>query len=456
MKNKTESSLTLEFTPDVIRKKRDGEELSPAEIRGFVKGVSEGSIPDYQISAFLMATFFKGMTLDETVALTDAMSRSGKRFDLDGLKGTKVDKHSTGGIGDKVSIILAPLAAACGLTVPMMAGRGLGHTGGTIDKLESIPGYNTVLSEQAFQKVLSQVGCAIIGQSAEICPADRKLYAMRDVTSTVECIPLITASILSKKIAEGTQGLVLDLKVGNGAFMKTLPQARKLAKTMSQVAKKLGLKFRVVFTCMDQPLGYGAGNALEILECIEVLRNQVIPGKDRGKKNLVSTDLKELTLQLAAHMLELGGITKTVSEGRKLAIARLQDGSAWEKFKEMVSAQGGNLDEFLSTHGQLFKDTYEFKAEKRGYISSMDTQQIGLTLTQLGAGRLKLSDTVDPKIGFVFHKKLGSKVQPGEVILTAVGTSVQTRAQIDASMKESIQISSNRKSVPKLIFEVMK
>jgi len=446
----------LEFSPEIIRRKRDGETLSREEIEAFVRGVADGTVPDYQASALLMAIFFQGMNLDETVALTDAMSKSGKMFELGDVPGVKVDKHSTGGIGDKVSIVLAPLVAACGLTVPMMAGRGLGHTGGTIDKLESIPGYRTELSESEFKKVLSEVGCAIIGQSKEICPADRKLYALRDVTSTVECIPLITASILSKKIAEGTQGLVLDLKVGNGAFMKTLPQARKLAKTMSKVAQKLGLKFRVVFTCMDQPLGYGAGNAIEILECIEVLRNHSIPGADRTKKSLSSTDLKELTLQLAAQMLEVSGKAKSITEGRKIAAAKLQDGSAWEVFKKMVSAQGGDLDGFLAQNSTLFQEVHTYSADKKGFLASINTEAIGTTLAQLGAGRLKLTDQIDPSVGFLFHKKLGSRVNPGDAIVTIVGPAPKDKFRIDEAFRGAIQISSTRKAVPKLIFEVMK
>ncbi|MGZ3689804.1 MAG: thymidine phosphorylase, partial [Bdellovibrionota bacterium] len=320
----------------IIQKKRDGEELEAAEIAGFVRGITSGEVADYQATAFLMAVFFKGMTLDETVALTRAMLESGERYDLSAIPGKKVDKHSTGGVGDKVSLILAPLAAACGLKVPMMSGRGLGHSGGTLDKLESIPGFDVKLSRERFEHVLKNIGCAMIGQSEKIAPADKKLYALRDVTATVECIPLIVASILSKKLAEGTDALVLDVKVGSGAFMKSRDQARKLAKTLTAVARKSGLICRALLTNMDQPLGYAVGNALEVQESIEILM---------GAKNpeYASGDLRELTIQLCAEMLEAGKIVKGQAEARKLAGARLADGSAWRIFQDLVAAQGGQV-----------------------------------------------------------------------------------------------------------------
>lgn len=324
----------------IIKKKRDGKELMPSEIQNLVQGLCTGTVADYQITAFLMAVFFQGMTLNETIAFTQSMLNSGEKYDLSHVPGPKVDKHSTGGVGDKVSLILAPLAAACGLIVPMMSGRGLGNSGGTLDKLESIPGFDVQLEQKQFVEILAEVGCAMVGQSNRIIPADKKLYALRDVTGTVECIPLIVASILSKKLAEGAEALVLDVKVGSGAFMKTRTSARKLAKTLIQVAKKLGLPCRAFLTNMDQPLGYSVGNALELREALEVLKNE-------KKEDLCSADLKELTIQLCAQMLDLGGICRNITEGRKLAHGKLIDGSAWKYFLKLVEKQKGDSSKIL-------------------------------------------------------------------------------------------------------------
>ncbi|MBC7397278.1 MAG: thymidine phosphorylase, partial [Bdellovibrionales bacterium] len=395
------STPTLSI-PELIQKKRNNIPLSASEMKQFAQGAATGEIPDYQLSAFLMATYFTGMSFDETANLTRAMVESGEQYDLSKMKGAKVDKHSTGGIGDKVSIILAPLAAACGLKVPMMAGRGLGHTGGTIDKLESIPGYRVVLSKEEFTKIVSEVGCAIISQSKDIAPADRKLYALRDVTATVECIPLITSSILSKKIAEGAQGLVMDIKVGNGAFMKKKTEAMLLAKTLKAVAKRSKVELRATLSNMDQPLGYAAGNALEIYECIEVLKQA-----DLNPYQLSSADLKELTIHLCAQMLEVGKIVKNYAQGRKLANAKLVDGSAWEKFKVMVKAQGGDvatLDEpWTYMHAEK---VIEIKCRKKGYVTEMHTEALGRLLIQLGGGRNQVGVDIDHTVGFFFHKKL--------------------------------------------------
>ena len=427
----------------VIQRKRDGEELSELEIREFIAGVSSGEIPDYQATAFLMAVYFKGMTPHETVALTRAMLESGIRNDLTSIAGSKVDKHSTGGVGDKVSIVLAPLAAACGLKVPMMAGRGLGHSGGTIDKLEAIPGYRASLSPEEFKRVLSDVGCVIVGQSEKIAPADKKLYALRDVTATVECIPLIVASILSKKLAEGTGALVMDVKVGSGAFMKTKDQARKLGKALVQVARKMGLPCRVLITDMNQPLGSASGNALEIVECIEMMTGQP-----------VAADFRELTLQLCAQMLQVGGLVKNVAEGRKLATRKLEDGSAWKLFLKMIEAQGGSAVPLLDTAkfptaGQIVK----WKAWKRGYLSKMDTQEIGRLLVDLGAGRKKASDPVDPSVGFIFHKKLGARVASGEALVTVHASASTDLAALEARFRAAVEITASRKPVPKLVLE---
>lgn len=436
----------MSFTPaSIIQKKRDGETLTDREIRFFIDGLTQGTIADYQATAFLMATYFKGMTSEETASFTQAMRESGDQYDFSDIPGAKVDKHSTGGIGDKVSLILAPLAAACGLKVPMMAGRGLGHTGGTIDKLESIPGYKAQLSFEEMRSILKEIGCVIIGQSESIAPADRKLYALRDVTSTVDCIPLIVGSILSKKLAEGTQALVLDVKVGTGAFMKTKEQAKKLAKALIAVGKKSNLKCRAVLTNMDQPLGDAVGNTLEVLECIEMMKTGSGPA-----------DLKEITIQLCGHMLEVGGVVKTLAQGRKLALDNLSNGEAWKKFIAMIEKQGGDSHYLIDpTKFKKAPQIVKWKASKRGYISKINTLEIGQMLVELGGGRQKTSDKIDPTVGFIFHKKLGAKVQTGDVLVTA---HLPQNANIDIwenRFQSTIEIRIDRKPVPKLILETL-
>ncbi len=434
----------------IIQKKRDGQELEKAEIQDFIQGLSNGKVTDYQATAFLMAVYFQGMKLKETVALTEAMIASGDRYDLSRIPGVKVDKHSTGGVGDKVSLILAPLAAACGLKVPMMCGRGLGHSGGTVDKLEAIPGYNVFPTPEEFVRVLERAGCAMTGQTSRVCPADKKLYALRDVTATVECIPLIVASILSKKIAEGTQALILDVKVGNGAFMKTREQARKLGTALIQVAKAMGLPARAILTDMNQPLGYAVGNAIEVRESIEILRNEKQP-------DLCSADLKELTIQLCAQMLELGKVTRNLVEGRKLAHLRLADGSAWKAFQNMVIAQGGDLT--YIDHPEtipLASHRVTWTAKKSGYVVKMHTENLGRILIELGGGRRLASDTVDPTVGMVFHQKLGSKVQAGSPMVTLYAkesTDLSHAGAVMTQLSQSIEVSAAKKPVPKLILE---
>ncbi len=434
----------------IIEKKRDGHELKPVEIQFFIRGVTAGSIPDYQASAFLMAVYLKGMVMEETVALTQAMLESGQRFDLGDLPGVKVDKHSTGGIGDKVSILLAPLAAACGLKVPMMAGRGLGHSGGTLDKLESIPGFRVQLELEEFRKTLSHVGCSMIGQTASVAPADKKLYALRDVTGTVECIPLITASILSKKLAEGTDALVLDVKVGSGAFMKTQERARQLARSITQVAKKMKLRCRALLTDMNQPLGYAVGNSLEIFECIEIFKNIKNPEAS-------SCDLRELTIQLCAEMIELSGKAKNITAARKLAINKLQDGSAWEHFQKMVASQGGRLKDLVdprATHSHLSKTVWN--APKSGYLSAMHGETIGRLLVELGGGRTQVTDPIDHQVGFLFHQKLGAHVKAGQPLVSVYhqkSRSSKELAQMEERFQSILTITRNRKSTPKLILE---
>jgi pyrimidine-nucleoside phosphorylase len=430
----------------LIQKKRDGHELSEEEIQSFVQGLMNGQVADYQATAFLMAVYFRGMTPAETTYLTQAMHRSGDHYALKSVQGPKVDKHSTGGVGDKTSLILAPLAAACGLKVPMMAGRGLGHSGGTLDKLEAIPGFRVSLKEAEFEDALVKLGCAIIGQTQTIAPADRKLYSLRDVTATVDCIPLIVASILSKKLAEGTQALVLDVKVGNGAFMKTKTRATALSRALISTARKLGLECRVLLTDMSQPLGYAVGNSLEVIECIEILRNQ-------KRSDAVSNDLKEVTLQLCAQMLLAGGVVKSLPAGRKLALQKLQDGSAWERFREMVRFQGGNVA--TVDDPQLLpqaKQKVVWKAPRKGFLSHFNTEEIGRILIELGGGRKKVTDPIDAGVGFVFHKKLGMKLTLDEPVVTvyAPEMSPERLTQLETRFWDAVGISSSRKPVPKL------
>ena len=431
----------------MIQKKRDGHALSSAEIESFVRSASTGHIPDYQIAAWLMAVYFQGMDSDETMALTRAMTDSGERYDLTSVSGPKVDKHSTGGVGDKVSLILAPLAAACGLKVPMMAGRGLGHSGGTLDKLESIPGFKVQISPARFKAALQQHGCAIIGPGENIAPADRKFYALRDVTATIDCVPLIVASILSKKIAEGTDALVLDVKVGNGAFMKTAAEARHLARAISRVAIKLGLPCRALLTDMSQPLGYSVGNALEVGESIEVLKNQ-------QSGELSSSDLKETTIQLCAQMLQLGGKAGNLADGRKKALAKLADGSAWKVFRHFVAAQEGSLAKFSDPRiSPAGLQTQVWKARNRGYISWMNTETMGRLLTELGGGRIHAEDSIDHRVGFVYHRKLGAHMQPGDAIVTVYARPGQSELlrELENKFQSAIEISRSRKPLPNLL-----
>ena len=386
---------------EIIRAKRDGGELSPAAIREFVHAAAHGTWPDYQLSALLMAICLRGMTSGETATLTREMADSGTVFDLSAIPGIKVDKHSTGGVGDKVSLVLAPLVAACGAVVPMMSGRGLGHTGGTLDKLEAIPGFRVDLSEAEFKRTLRTIGVAMIGQTAEVAPADKKLYALRDVTGTVESIPLITASILSKKLAEGISGLVMDVKCGRGAFMKTLPQARELAQSITRVGELNGLKVRAIITDMDAPLGRAVGNALEVIESIETL-------KGRGP-----ADLRELCLRFAAEMLSQAGI----ADGSRLAREALDNGTALAKFRELIAAQGGDpgvVDDSSRLPQTSFRAT--IRAERSGFVAAMDAEAVGLAALELGAGRERAEDRIEPSVGIMVLKKPGEAVAVGDVM----------------------------------------
>jgi pyrimidine-nucleoside phosphorylase len=415
---------------DVICKKRNGKELSRAEIEFMVNAYTAGDIPDYQVSAWLMAVVLRGMTRAETSALTDAMLRSGEVLDLSELPAKKVDKHSTGGVGDKTSLVLAPLVAAGGLNVPMISGRGLGHTGGTLDKLESIPGFDVNLSVPQFRSVLKACGCAMIGQTSEIAPADRKLYALRDVTGTVESPYLICASIMSKKLAEGIDALVLDVKTGSGAFMKKEEDAAFLAELMVETGERMGKTVLALITSMDQPLGFKVGNSLEVEEALDVLRGG-------GPE-----DLKELCLELAAWMLHLGGTVDSVEQGRVIASEILRSGKALEKFRQMVALQGGDA-RVIDNPDLLPQSKYKLDVASKtgGYITSINCEAVGIACVALGGGRERKEDSVDPAVGIVLHRKLGDLVVPGKPLCTIHHNSEERATRATKLLLESFQIS---------------
>src|SRR5712671_3414812 len=401
---------------DLIRKKRDGGEHSRDEIATLVNGYTRGDIPDYQMSAWLMAVVVRGMTREEIAALTDIMLRSGAVLDLSALPGKKVDKHSTGGVGDKTSFLIVAIVAAAGLTVPMISGRGLGHTGGTLDKLEAIPGFNVNLSGAAFINVLKTCGCCIIGQSAEVVPADKKIYALRDVTGTVESPALICASIMSKKIAEGIDALVLDVKTGAGAFMKKEADAIHLAELMVETGERMGKRVAALITDMEQPLGYAVGNSLEIIECIELLRGE---GSNHPPQAL-SADLLELSIELCAWMFYIAGRVSGVEAGRALSHEMIATGKALDKFKEMLRLQGGGDVSVVDKPSRLphAQNKVEVKSQTSGFVTSMQCEQVGIVSLMLGGGRSKKEDVIDPAVGLVLHKKVGHQARSGEALAT--------------------------------------
>jgi len=403
----THPSASTVRVVDLIRKKRDGNELSRTEIEALIQGYTRGEIPDYQVSAWLMAAVIRGLTRSETAVLTDAMLRSGVVLDLSEFSPRKVDKHSTGGVGDKTSLVLAPVVAAGGLLVPMISGRGLGHTGGTLDKLESIPGFHVNLTLSEFRRVLRACGCCMIGQTAEIAPADRKLYALRDVTATVESPYLICASIMSKKLAEGIDALVLDVKTGSGAFMKQEEDAVFLAELMVETGERMGKKVVALITDMDQPLGLKIGNSLEVAEVLEILHGEGPP------------DLRELCLELAAWMFLVGGAVSSLAEGKRTALQIIDSGRALAKFREMVQLQSGDLSA-LDHPTQLprAKHTHQIVSPENGYVAAIDCEAMGTACVVLGGGRDKKEDAVDPSVGIVLHKKIGDPVSAREPLAT--------------------------------------
>ncbi len=408
---------------DLILKKRNGQALNGAEIEYLVEAYVTGSIPDYQVAAFMMAVYFRGLNKDETLALTGAMVDSGRRVNLDHIPGTKVDKHSTGGVGDTTTLVLAPLVAAAGLPVAKLSGRGLGHTGGTLDKLEAIPGFKTGLTIDDLTNAVLKTGVAVAAQGPELVPADKKLYALRDVTATVDSIPLIAASIMAKKIAVGTDALVLDVKVGRGAFMKELPEAFELARAMCYIGRGAGRDTAAVISRMDQPLGKAVGNALELKEAVITLR---------GEGPL---DLEELCLALGGWMLCLGDKAGNPEQGREILKGFLDNGSALEKFKEMVENQGG--DQGIADNLSLLPETgrkIAVKSEQEGYISGIDALKIGEAAVNLGAGREKKDDPIDPAVGIVLEKKTGDKVRAGEVLAL-----IHPREESSAQLREAVE-----------------
>ena len=428
----------------LIQKKRDGYQLEKGEIDFLVSGYTKNKIPDYQFSAFLMAAYIKGMNSKETSYLTDAMLHSGKVLNLNSIPGVKIDKHSTGGVGDKTSLIIAPIVAAVGIKVPMISGRGLGHTGGTLDKLESIPGFRIGLNLNEYKSVLRKCGAVLIGQTKEIAPADKIIYSLRDVTGTVESIPLITGSIMSKKLAEGIDGLVLDVKAGSGAFMRKTKDAENLADSLISTAKSFDKKVIAFITDMNQPLGNYIGNWFEVYESIKVLKGEV--------KN----DLYELCLNLAGAMIYLGEKSKSINEGKKLAEEQIKNSEAFSKFIEIAKLQGGKVD--YINHPEKYPESKFVKkltADKSGFVKKIDNFQVGTASLELGAGRKKLGDKIDPKAGIVFKIKIGDKLKKGDDIAELHSDNKLKNDLAARMLSDAITFSNKRPIRPRLIKKII-
>ena len=431
-------------TVELIIKKRIGKSLSKEEIFFLINSFTKRKIPDYQFASLLMAICIKGMDNKETSYLTEAMLHSGKVIDLSAIEGTKIDKHSTGGVGDKTSLILAPIVAAAGINVPMISGRGLGHTGGTLDKLESIPGFRTDLSLKEYKSVLKKCGAVLIGQTKEIAPADKLIYSLRDVTGTVESIPLITGSIMSKKLAEGIDGLVLDVKTGSGAFMKKTKDAISLANSLIKTAKSFNKKVIAFITDMNQPLGYYIGNWFEVYESVKVLRDET------------RDDLYQLSLSLSGAMIFLGGKASSIKAGIKIAKEQIDSGKAFEKFVEIVSHQGGDT-KYLMYPDKYPKSKFikKIKVNKSGYIKSIDNYQIGMAALELGAGRKTMTDKIDPKAGIIFNIKIGDKIKKGAIIAEVHSNSTLKIDIAKNMILNSIKYSNRKVIKPKLIKKII-
>jgi pyrimidine-nucleoside phosphorylase len=429
---------------DIIIKKRDGHELSEQEIQYVVKGFTSGEIPDYQMSALLMAIYFNHMNYEETLELTLAMADSGDRLDLSGISGVKVDKHSTGGVGDKTTLVLAPMVAALGIKTAKMSGRGLGHTGGTIDKLESIPGFSTSLTEQEFIDNASNIGLALTGQTGNITPADKKIYALRDVTGTVENMSLIASSIMSKKLAAGADVIVLDVKAGSGAFMKTVDDACGLADMMVKIGNGAGRKTCAVISQMNEPLGRAVGNGIEVIEAVQTLKGE-------GEE-----DLLELCLELGSLMVTGADSSISKAEARKLLMETVTDGRAYAKFREFVAAQGGNLD-YIDNCDKLVnvKEKLEIKSEKTGYVKSINTYDVGRAVMLLGGGREKKGDDIDHNVGVLINKKVGDYVKAGESIAAMYVNDGTNKAQAAEMLKNAYEYSGEPVEKLKLVQRVV-
>lgn len=429
---------------DIITKKRDGGELSPDEIHFFIDNYVKGRIPDYQASALLMAIYFRGLSRAETFALTEAMEFSGDVEDLSDLPGVKVDKHSTGGVGDKTTLVVAPVAAAAGVTVAKMSGRGLGFTGGTADKLEAIPGFRTRLESEEFRRQLAELGLAVITQTGSITPADKKIYALRDVTGTVESPGLIASSIMSKKLAAGSDGIVLDVKCGSGALLKNLEEAENLAELMIDIGRNAGRKMVAVISDMSQPLGQAVGNALEVEEAIQVL-------KGGGPE-----DLRQLCLELAGEMIWIGGRAESFQEGKNIARKVLEDGSALEKFREMVRRQGGD-ERIIEEPDRMGSSRYsrDVFAERDGFIAEMAAQEIGRASQHLGAGRLRKEDEIDFTAGIRMHVRIGNFVKEGDVLATLYGADSRRLEEAETILEAAVRISTEPAEPPKLIKKII-
>lgn len=429
---------------EIIKLKRNNFPLSKLQIEYFIEGYLSGEVTEYQMSAFLMAVYFNGMNEEETFHLTEIMLHSGETIDLSFLDLPKVDKHSTGGVGDKTSLILAPLVASCGIAVPMISGRGLGHTGGTLDKLESIPGFNVNYSIKDFKKIISEIGVVLIGQTSELAPADKRIYALRDVTATVECIPLITSSIMSKKLAEGADGIVFDVKIGNGANLPDKDKSIELAKKLISTSKKFGKKAIAVLSDMEQPLGNKIGNWLEVEECIEIMNGAMIP------------DLYKLNNVLSGAMIYLGGKANSISEGEKIAGEKLMDKSAYKKFLEIVRVQNGDeayIKDWANYKRPKFKK--DIVADEDGFISEMTAVDFGYSAIELGCGRKKVDDSIDYLSGIILHKKKGNEVRKGDLICELFAENEQKLSSGEKRLKGAVKISKNKTDSVNLIIDIL-
>jgi pyrimidine-nucleoside phosphorylase len=434
---------------DVIRKKRDGEQLSRDEIAFFIEGVTRGTIADYQISALLMAVYLNGMNETEQEILTDAMLHSGNTLDFSSIDKPKADKHSTGGVGDKTSLLIAPLVAACGVCVPMISGRGLGHTGGTLDKLESIPGYRVDLSAGEFEHVLQTVGYAMSGQTAELAPADKKMYALRDATATVEAIPLIVASIISKKGAAGLDAMVIDVKVGSGAFMRDEERARALAHALVKTGNACGIRTRALVTDMNQPLGQAVGNSLEVKECIELLRNEVSSG---------ARPVLDLSLELSAHMLVLSHVDDSLEAAHARLQKILTSGQALECFRQNVAAQGGDprVCDDPAKFLPLVKESFKVESPRSGFITKINTAEIGHAIAAIGGGRVRIDDAIDPAVGFMAECIIGDRLDAGATLGTVFCRDESQANEASARIQAAYEISDHSPTeIPQLLREVI-